>query len=66
MTSHSGAIGGALRALGHREFGLQTGGIIPVLVEAKKVDGRAPTTTIAPGTPAPTCTADPTFNGIEN
>lgn len=35
FTSHSGAICSLLRVLGHREFRLVTGGIIPVLVKAE-------------------------------
>ncbi|KAI4276982.1 MAG: hypothetical protein L6R38_005535 [Xanthoria sp. 2 TBL-2021] len=34
LTSHSGAICSLLRVLGHREFRLVTGGVIPVLVKA--------------------------------
>ncbi|KAL8940908.1 MAG: hypothetical protein Q9216_002538 [Gyalolechia sp. 2 TL-2023] len=37
FTSHSGAISSLLRVLGHREFRLVTGGVIPVLVRAKSV-----------------------------
>ncbi|KAL8928594.1 MAG: hypothetical protein Q9208_001828 [Pyrenodesmia sp. 3 TL-2023] len=36
FTSHSGAIGSLLRVLGHREFRLATGAVIPVLVRAEK------------------------------
>lgn len=39
LTSHSGAIGSILEAIGHRQFALQTGGVIPVLMRAKRVDG---------------------------
>jgi len=35
ITSHSGEIRSLLRVLGHREFSLGTGAVIPVLVEAK-------------------------------
>ncbi|GAB7355632.1 hypothetical protein MBLNU459_g6353t1 [Dothideomycetes sp. NU459] len=34
FTSHSGSIAALLDAVGHREFGLPTGGVIPVLVKA--------------------------------
>ncbi|CAK3735647.1 Hypothetical predicted protein [Lecanosticta acicola] len=37
LTSHSGAIASFLRVLGHREFALPTGGMIPVLVKATRV-----------------------------
>ena len=60
FTSHSGAIGGLLRVLGHISFSLQTGGVIPVLVKAETIQGSAPSTTIAPGMPAPTCSVNPT------
>jgi hypothetical protein len=58
LTSHSGAIGGFLRVLGHEAFQLQTGGIIPVLVKAKKVHTRPPPAKTAPGIPPPTCAVD--------
>lgn len=60
FTSHSGAIGGILRVLGHITFSLQTGGVIPVLVKAETIYGSEPSTTIAPGTSAPTCSVNPT------
>lgn len=37
LTSHSGAIASHFRVLGHREFRLQTGGMIPVLVKARRL-----------------------------
>lgn len=37
LTSHSGTIASILRVLGHREFKLPTGGMIPVLVKATRV-----------------------------
>jgi len=37
LTAHSGAITGALQAIGHRKFGLQTGGVIAVFVKAQKI-----------------------------
>lgn len=36
FTSHSGAIGSLLRVLGHQEFRLATGAVIPVLVRAER------------------------------
>ncbi|KAL8652738.1 MAG: hypothetical protein Q9210_002514 [Variospora velana] len=39
FTSHSGAIGSLLRVLGHREFRLLTGGVMPVLVRAERRQG---------------------------
>jgi len=57
LTSHSGAIGGFLRVLGHVPFSLQTGGVIPVFVKAEKVHGRPLPTHVDPGIPPPTCAA---------
>lgn len=37
LTSHSGSIASILRVVGHREFRLQTGGVIPVLVKAEQI-----------------------------
>ena len=39
LTSHSGAIASILEAVGHRTFALETGGVIPVVVRAERVDG---------------------------
>ena len=40
FTSHSGAIAGLLRVLGHRAFALRTGAVLPVLVRAEIVRGQ--------------------------
>lgn len=37
LTSHGGAIGGILRVVGHRPFGLSTGGVMPILVKAERI-----------------------------
>lgn len=37
ISAHSGAITSMLAAIGHRPFGLQTGGVIPVVVKVRKV-----------------------------
>lgn len=37
LTAHSGMIASLLRVMGHREFRLPTGGLMPVLVKATKV-----------------------------
>ncbi len=60
FTSHSGAIGAILRVLGHREFSLVTGAVIPVLVKAETIYSTAPYSSIAASTPAPSCAANPT------
>ncbi|KND86644.1 Phosphomutase-like protein 3 [Tolypocladium ophioglossoides CBS 100239] len=60
VTSHSGMIGSLLTALGHRDFGLSTGQIIPVLVRAEAVAKPPPPTTTAAGfTSEATCEAPP-------
>lgn len=73
LTSHGGAIGGILRVVGHRPFGLSTGGVMPILVKAERIynnnngrEGKETTTTtttsseIISATPGPTCTVNPT------
>lgn len=37
LTSHSGAIASLMRVVGHREFRLGTGGMVPVLVKATRL-----------------------------
>jgi len=37
LTSHSGSIASILRVVSHREFRLRTGGVIPVLVKAERI-----------------------------
>jgi broad specificity phosphatase PhoE len=37
LTAHSGTIAASLYTLGHRQFPLLTGGVIPVLVKAENV-----------------------------
>ncbi|MCJ1250072.1 hypothetical protein MMC30_007298 [Trapelia coarctata] len=55
FTSHSGAISGILRVVGHREFRLVTGSVIPVLVKADVVAGEEEGREVEPGTPAVDC-----------
>lgn len=38
FTSHSGAIASLLRVIGHREYRLPTGGMMPVLLKATRQD----------------------------
>jgi broad specificity phosphatase PhoE len=57
LTSHSGAITQILEAVRHRRFELQTGGVIPVLVRAERIQGKEPEFVIEPGSPAPSCPA---------
>ncbi|KKY20430.1 putative phosphoglycerate mutase family protein [Diplodia seriata] len=60
LTSHSGSIRSVLAAVGHRDFSLLTGAVIPVLVRAETRPGPAPPTAVDPPTTAPTCAVDPT------
>jgi len=60
ITSHSGALSSALNVIGHRAFGLSTGAMIPAVVRAEFVKENAPTPSVAPGNPAPTCATTPT------
>jgi hypothetical protein len=39
VTSHSGAIASMLEVVGHRRFALETGGVVPVVVRAERVEG---------------------------
>ncbi|MCJ1402910.1 hypothetical protein MMC11_006131 [Xylographa trunciseda] len=58
FTSHSGAIAGLLRVLGHRPFPLLTGAVIPVLVRAELVEGIRPRRKAEEGKPAPACSGE--------
>lgn len=57
FTSHGGSIGAILRALGHRQFGLSTGGVIPVLVKAETISSARPSTTTEAWGTAPRCSS---------
>lgn len=59
LTSHSGAISSLLRGIGHREFQLQTGGVIPVFVMGQRHERARPATGIDPPTKAPSCKTPP-------
>lgn len=58
LTVHSGVIAAILRGVGHREFMMETGGIIPVLIKAEKVDGERPKMDTEPWKPKPECPPD--------
>ena len=64
FTSHSGEIRSILRVLGHREFSLSTGAVIPVLVKAETVSIEDATSTVssATWTPSPHCTEPPVIS----
>ena len=61
FTSHSGELRSILRVLGHREFSLSTGVVIPVLVKAETLELADATSTVssATWTPSPHCTQPP-------
>jgi broad specificity phosphatase PhoE len=49
----------ATEVIGHRDFGLNTGAVIPVLVKAETVDGTSPTSSIQSYTTVSTCATAP-------
>ncbi|KKK22363.1 hypothetical protein P175DRAFT_067575 [Aspergillus ochraceoroseus IBT 24754] len=55
LTAHSGAITSILNVVGHREFPLATGAVIPVLVRGVRRLGPAPEMPGEPWFPAPEC-----------
>ena len=61
FTSHSGEIASILRVIGHRDFRLGTGQIIPALIKAETISPDSATSTISSGlwTPSPFCTEPP-------
>jgi broad specificity phosphatase PhoE len=59
FTTHSGEAGSLLQVLNHIPFGLSTGAVIPILVEAVTNSGTAPVTTVLPYTSQVVCNAPP-------
>ncbi|KAL6161462.1 putative phosphoglycerate mutase pmu1 [Exserohilum turcicum] len=59
LTSHSGAIGSILQVLGHRAFALETGGVIPVLLSARRVSGKRAVPPKEPSDAPPLCPEPP-------
>jgi broad specificity phosphatase PhoE len=59
MTSHSGAIASMLEVLGHRKFALETGGVIPVVVRAERVEGSREVPEKEPSDAPPMCKEPP-------
>jgi broad specificity phosphatase PhoE len=59
FTSHSGALGSILKATGHRDFALQTGGVIPVVVKATRVEGERKAPPKEPYEAPPVCDSPP-------
>lgn len=59
MTAHSGAIASLLEVMGHREWGLETGGVVPVLVKGTKVQGKREVPAKEPSDSGPMCDEPP-------
>jgi len=66
FTAHSGAIRSLLEAIGHRQFDLETGGVIPVVVRAERVDGEREKAPDEPWETVPACSMDPTATAVPN
>ncbi|KAF2814671.1 phosphoglycerate mutase family protein [Mytilinidion resinicola] len=60
VTSHSGEIASLLRVLGHQEFSLSTGAVIPVLVKVTTLKSAPATSTYEAFTSVSTCAMAPT------
>jgi broad specificity phosphatase PhoE len=54
-TSHSGTISAILRGVKHREFRLQTGGVIPVFLRVRRNHSPRPSEALDPPTKPPVC-----------
>jgi broad specificity phosphatase PhoE len=59
VTSHSGAIASVLEVVGHRRFALETGGVIPVVVRAERIEGRREVPEKEPSDAPGMCTEPP-------
>ncbi|KAF2133753.1 phosphoglycerate mutase-like protein [Dothidotthia symphoricarpi CBS 119687] len=59
LTAHSGAIASLLEVLGHRGFALETGGVIPVLVRGRRVEGERGVPPWEPSDSGPLCDGPP-------
>jgi len=61
ITAHGGTVAAILANIGHREWSLQTGGMVPVVVKGTyKGPTRTRTTSLTSAT-APSCTANPSI-----
>lgn len=58
LTAHGGAIRSILNVIGHREFALQTGAMMPVFIRAVTKAGAGPTIPVDPPIKAPECEPD--------
>lgn len=65
ITAHSGEIRSILRVLGHREFSLATGAVIPVLVKAEFLpEEERPSTSVPAFTSTDFCTNGPPITSV--
>jgi broad specificity phosphatase PhoE len=58
-TSHSGAIASVLEVLGHRKWDLETGGVVPVVVRAERVERKRSVPAWEPSDSGEMCTEPP-------
>jgi len=58
-TSHSGSISSLQQGVGHRQFDLSTGGLIPIFLKAQRQIGSRPKGHVDPPTKSPTCPRPP-------
>lgn len=65
VTSHSGEIASTLRVLGHQEFSLNTGAVIPVLVKAEYLPREEEVNAAAHWTTSTHCAAPPKTSNSE-
>jgi broad specificity phosphatase PhoE len=66
VTSHGGTIQSILRVVGHRAFGLGTGGVLPVLVKVERRDGLRPKERVVEWERKPECVGgDPGVREVE-
>ncbi|KAJ9656388.1 putative phosphoglycerate mutase pmu1 [Neophaeococcomyces mojaviensis] len=64
LTAHGGMINAILRAIGHREFQVNVGSAIAVLVKVEQKDGKRPNRHFGKGETAPKCLEDPLKAGL--
>jgi hypothetical protein len=61
FTAHGGAINSTMENLGHREWKMKTGEMIPVVVKVEFVKEKRPKVHVGPSATAPICTETPTI-----
>lgn len=55
FTSHSGSISSLQQGIGHRQFALNTGGLLPIFLRAQRQKGSRPKGHVDPPSKDPTC-----------